>query len=131
MRLHHLILVAPLALGACAGTSALTATQTSLTDAQAVLSQANTVLDGYGIAKGIGLVAEAAYPALAPALSAAIARADPLVTQLKAADSAASLDLTAIQSLVAQISAQSTAITNQAAPVIKVIPATVPAAATP
>jgi hypothetical protein len=118
------ILALSAALTGCAGTSALTATQTSLTDAQTVLTAANTALNSYGIAKGIAEVAEVADPALAPILGSAIATADPLVSQLQAAVSAAQIDTAAVQALVAQISAQATTITTTAAPVIKVVPAT-------
>jgi hypothetical protein len=129
MRLPTLaILALSAALTGCAGTSALTATQTSLTDAQTVLTAANTALNSYGIAKGIAEVAEVADPALAPILGNAIATADPLVSQLQAAVSAAQIDTAAVQALVAQISAQATTITTTAAPVIKVVPAVAAAA---
>lgn len=120
-----LVLCGALALGGCLGTAQ---TQVVLSQAQTVLNSAQATLTGYGIVKGMALVAEAADPVLAAPLSAALAVTDGYAAKLQAAVSAGTLDLAAIQVLIAQINTQVAAIQTQAAPAIKVIPSA-PAAA--
>jgi hypothetical protein len=119
--MRRIIIALPIfALTACSATQQATV----LGDAQTAISAANTALTDYGIAKGIALAAEAADPALAPAISAALLVSDSYVAKLQAAVNASTLDLAAITTLVGQINAQALAITQQGAPVIKVVPST-------
>ena len=123
-RLSFVLCVAPcLLLPGCAGSTAVTSIDNGLSQAQSVLSSAQAALTGYGIAKGIALMAAAADPAIGSAVNLVIATADPKVATLQALVNAGSADLTQIQSLVAAIDAQAQIITNQSAPAVRVIPA--------
>ena len=120
------ILAATFAL-ATLGLAACTAPQqaTLLTNETQVLASANTALADYAIAKGIAQVAEAAEPSLNVVLVPALALTDSYAAKLQAAVTAISIDTVAVNTLVAQISAQVQQITATAAPAVKVVPSSV------
>lgn len=77
----------------------------------------------YGIAKGLASVAAIADPSLASSFDADVAVTDPLVVRLRAALRNAKLNAAAIQSLTAQISAQTNALTLRSASSVEIVPA--------
>jgi hypothetical protein len=72
----------------------------------------------YGIAKGVAMVAAAANPSLAPAITADIAKGDAVMAALNAAVPAASTDAT---SDLATLEAQAQALLLVAAPAVKAV----------
>jgi hypothetical protein len=119
-----------LALAGCAS-GALNAASTSVASSAATLntslaaaqSKLATMTSLYQIAKGIGQVAAAADPAIAPLVASATAVGDPLLAQAQAAVSDAAADTATVNALSAQLQQQATALTVTGAPVIKVVPA--------
>ncbi len=112
--------------GLLAGCSATTeqAVTATVSQAQADVQQA---INLYGVAKGIGQVAEGAFtvagqPAVSAGIAAAIAALDPLVSQAQTALNDAATDAAALEALADQIKAQANALTLAAAPAITAAP---------
>lgn len=118
--MRTLILAAAAVLAACSPAQQATVT-TSMATAQADVQNAVTL---YGISKGIAQVAALSNPALAPAISAGIARTDPLVAAAQLAVANASTDAVALEAMVAQIKGQADALTVVAAPAVTVVAGT-------
>lgn len=121
MKKSAVMVVAAGLLVALSGCSASVTTAATATVSKAQ-SDLQTALDLYGVAKGIGEVAELANPALAVPVGAAIAALDPLAASAQATLTDATVDATAIEALASQISAQANALTLAAAPVVTVVP---------
>lgn len=93
----------------------------------AARADAQAAITLYGIGKGIAMTAALFDPTIAPIVAGSIAIADPLVAKLQIAITDASADADAIEALVAQVKAQANVLTVTGAPMITVVPNTVPA----
>lgn len=111
---------AMIALGGCSNFSSILGdSPTAMAAAQAKVQQ---VIDLYGVAKGMALVAELARPDFKPALDAAFAVADPLVAKAQSALLLASTDASTLLTLAETIQGQVNSLTAKSAPVVTVIP---------
>lgn len=124
MRKYGLIAasIAMLGLAGCSSLSNIIGdSPTAMAAAQAKVQQ---VIDLYGVAKGMALVAELARPDFKPALDAAFAVADPLVAKAQTALLLASTDANTLLTLAETIQGQVNSLTAKSAPVITVVPTT-------
>jgi hypothetical protein len=110
-----------LALSACQTGPAQIATtaNAALTKAQ---QDAKVAVTLYGIAKGIGQVAAAADPSLAPTLAKVTAAAEPVVAKAQIALADVATDAPTLEALAATIITQANALTVTAAPAVTVVP---------
>ncbi len=123
------VFAAPFALVAC--TQAQIAKTAGLT--AKVEAEAAQLVTYYPVAKGLVVAGEVAataegQPALAAVLAAGLVKTDAAVTQLQTAETDANADETAVTALIQQVTAQVQTLVTQAAPVVKVVPASTSAA---
>ena len=113
-----LLLTGTLLVGACTPDG----TQTAQRDVAIARNVAQSALNSYPIIKGMALIAAAADPALAPAISAAIAEIDPNVAKAQTALNVAGASAPVLIDLAAALTQQIQALTVVAAPAVKVVP---------